>query len=128
MKKTTTDTKSIDDLKSPSDRSRLRRFVAQYRENKDLIAATESANKSLLDVHIAPLLDKLKLRRLDADDEGWMALKQPWTNRTIHKKLLLARGVAMDDIDAATVKKSGYTWQIRAKHEKQENGNEEGEE
>lgn len=119
---TTTDTKSLADLKSTADRRRLAQFVAQYRENKDTIVAMESANESLMEKHIAPLLDKLKLRRLDAPEEGWMCLKQKWSNSTIHKKLLLARGVDPDDIAAATVKKSGSKWQIRGKNEKQENG------
>lgn len=118
---TTTDTKSLADLKSTADRRRLAQFVAQYRENKDTIVAMESANAALMEKHIAPLLDKLKLRRLDAPDEGWMALRQPWSTSTIKKKLLLARGVDPDDIVAATVKKSGSKWQIRGVKDKVDN-------
>lgn len=124
---TSNDTKTLDSLKDATLRKRLERFVAQYREGQDLIAATKAANDSLLEDTIAPLLNKLKLRRLDAPEQGWMALKQPWSNSTIQKKLLLSRGVSMADIKASTVKKSGTKWQVRGikEREEQSDGDEE---
>ena len=127
MPTVTTDTKTLDSLKDATLRKRLERFVAQYREGQDLIAATKAANDSLLEDTIAPLLNKLKLRRLDAPEQGWMCLRQPWSNSTIQKKVLLARGVSLDDIKAATVKKSGTKWQVRGLKDKQEQSDGEGE-
>lgn len=114
------DTRTLDSLKDATTRKRLQRFLSQYREGQDLIAATKAANESLLEDTIAPLLDKLKLRRLDAPELGCMVLKQKWSNSTIQKKVLLARGVTLDDINAATVKKSGSKWQVRGLKEREE--------
>lgn len=97
---------------SAKDRRELHRLCVAYRENAAIVAAADAAKKELM-AQIKVLAEKHELTKVAGD--GWTLVSANGGSTTISPELLLAKGVKMSVIEAATVKKSWRYFQILEK-------------
>jgi hypothetical protein len=106
-----TDATPLDSIKDAKLRKRLNNACIEVRELQEQITAMEARKKQIVEDEIRPTLRQVKLDKVRG--EGWLAIKNMRTTKTISAEKLIENGVDMDVIEASTVKKETEIVQVR---------------